>query len=438
MDRRLGSTESIYYLLDTLYGLNFVVFAELDGVLDRADLDRALQAAQHEKPSLRTRIALVAGHPVFESVSMQQAPLTAQVAPLHNWRQQLAAQLDTPFTGAAPLARFFWFGGSSGRSVAAMVFHHAIADGKSGTHVLLDVLRRAGGSDLPMRLKPARASAQDLDPIQAKGVLASTAQKFGFWLGQSRAALKFARPLPGFDRQMRAQRCIKVIPYSLSKHKGLTLLKACRAQGTTVHGALGAAQVLAINGECGTPQDRHLALVSLADLRAVLHGALDADDLGLYITTLTTVHAVPASPDFWQLARDIKSQLSTQLHSGDANLIHSLYPQAPLLATMDQRARLVQAAAALAPPASVLTNIGSLPATTLRNGVHVRCVAFMVPPPPQHPICVTVAGYAGGLHLHLLYDQAKLDDARAQRMGDALMRSIEAAVDAFHSSSHKP
>ena len=437
MNRRLGSTEAIYYLLDTLYCLNFVVFVEVDGTLERANLDRALQAAQQEKPLLRARIAQVDGHPFFEAVPMEQAPLKAQVQTLRNWRLRLAEQLDTPFTGEAPLARFFWFGGRGGQSVAAMVFHHAIADGKSGAQVLVDVLRRAGGEDLPVTLQAARPSAQDLDPINSKGVVESTVQKLGFWLGQGRATLKFAQQLPGYDPQLQAQRSIKAIPYTVSKEKGRALLAACRAHDTTVHGVLGAAQILAINSECGAPEERHLALNSLADLRGVLRDNLSADDLGLYIATLTTVHAVGASPDLWQLAKSIKSELSSLLHSGDANLIHSFYPRASLLPTSRHSARLVQAAAALGPPASMLTNIGNLQPLTLRNGVPIRSLAFMVSPPPQHPICVTVAGYAGGLHLHLLYDQTKLGDAQAQRIGNALIGFIDAAIDPSN-PSEKP
>lgn len=434
MNRRMGATEAIYYLLDSLYCLNFVVFAEVGGTLDPAALDQALQAAQLEKPLLRARIAQVEGHPAFEAVPMEQAPLKAQIQPLRNWRQRLVKQLDTPFADAPPLARFFWFGSRGGRSVAAMVFHHAIADGKSGAQVLLDVLRRASGEDLPLVLRAAHPSAQDLDPIHHKGMVENAVQKMGFWLEQGRATLKFARQLPGYDAQVRSERSIQAIPYTLSPQKGQALLAACRAHGTTVHGVLGAAQILAINSECGAPEERHLALNSLADLRGVLGGQLGAEDLGLYVATLSTVHAVAAQPDLWQLAQNIRSQLSQLLHRGDANLIHSFYPRAPLLPISRHSARLVQAAAALGPPASMLTNIGNQQPVTLRNGARIRSLAFMVSPPPQHPICVTVAGYAGGLHLHLLYDQAKLDDAQAQRIGHALMGFIDAAIDASHTS----
>ena len=61
MNRPLGPTEAIYYLLDQLYSLNFVVFAEVSGRLDAGGLERALQAVQVEQPLLRTHLAVVRG-----------------------------------------------------------------------------------------------------------------------------------------------------------------------------------------------------------------------------------------------------------------------------------------------------------------------------------------------------------------------------------------
>lgn len=428
LDRRLGPTEAIYHLLDELYCLNFVVFAEINGPLALADLNRALHTIQHEQPLLRTRIVLTQGHPRFKPVSMDKSPLNAQLGALRNWRLRVTEQLSAPFDSEAPLARFFWFTGSGGKSVAAMVFHHAIADGKSGTHLLLKVLRRAGGEDLPLTVQAAHPCAQDLDPIKHKGLVKSSVQKFGFWWGQGKAVLMRPRQLPGYDMQLRGQRSIRAVAYALPKETGQALQSACRAHGTTVHGALGAAQVLAINHEFETPAARHLALTSLADLRGVLNGKLTSDDLGLYVATITTVHAVAEQPDFWQLAQSIKTQLTQVLSSGDANLIHSVYPQQSLLPTTRHSAHWVQSAAALAPASSMLTNIGKLEPITLHTGARVRSVAFMVSPPPQQPICVTVATYADCMYLHVLYDQTKLDDKQAKRIGDALIRFIEAAI----------
>ncbi len=428
MTRRLGPTEVIYCLLDQLYCLNFVVFAEISGSLELAMLNLALHAVQREQPLLRTHIVRVKGHPCFKAAPLEQMPLLAQARPLRNWRSEITAQLDTPFKDEAPLARFFWFSNQNGKSVAAMVFHHAIADGKSGANVLMNVLRRACGEALPLKFQPAHKCAQDLDPIQDRGMIGGSIKKIGFWLDQGRAALRFPKQLPGYDMGMGTQRTIQTIAFSMSAKTSTALLSACRSHGTTVHGALGAAQLLAIHNEFDSPAPRHLALTSLADLRGVLYNQLSSSDLGLYIATITTVHKVTAAPDFWPLAVDLKAQLAQVLSSGDANLIHSFYRQNTLIPIHRHSARLIQSAAALAPPSSMLTNIGKLDTATLANGTRIRSIAFLVSPPPQHPICVTVASYANRMHLNLLYDHSKITAAQTQRMARAIQTFLQAAA----------
>ena len=90
MNRPLGPTEAIYYLLDQLYCLNFVVFAEISGSLDAGGLERALQAVQIEQPLLRTHLAVVRGRACFKAVAPEQAALKAQVRPLRGWRTAVA------------------------------------------------------------------------------------------------------------------------------------------------------------------------------------------------------------------------------------------------------------------------------------------------------------------------------------------------------------
>jgi len=428
MQRRLGPTETIYYLLDQLYCLNFVVFAEIEGTFDLAKLESALQAVQSEKPLLRSHIVLTKGRPSFTALPMEQAPLKVQFEPLKNWRLMVEQQLNIPFEVNMPLARFLWFGGTGKKSVAAMVFHHSIADGKSGARALIEVLQRASGAAMPLHFQAAHPSAQALDLIEQRSFLGSSVQKLKYWLGQGKAVLRLPSQLPGYDMQVRAQRHIKSIPLAIPMALTQALTAACRAHGTTVHGALGAAQLLAINAEFDNPKSRQLALTSLADLRPVLSGHLSEHDLGLYIATITTVHAIANQPDYWQLANNLRAQLQQVLSSGDANLVHTVYRQDSLVPPNRNGARLVHAAISLAPPASMLTNIGKIDSITLDNGAKVRSLAFAVSPPPHNPICVTAASYGGRMFLNLLYDRQKVDDVQAHRIAMALTACIHVAA----------
>ena len=119
---------------------------------------------------------------------------------MRNWRGAIERELQRPFApGEAPLARFIWFAGSGGKAVAAMVFHHAIADGRSGTAVMLDVLRRATTDTSPPVYKRANASSQSLDVIREQAPMLSALQGVRFWLAKGKEALHFAQQLPGYD-----------------------------------------------------------------------------------------------------------------------------------------------------------------------------------------------------------------------------------------------
>ncbi len=426
LNRRLGRTESIYWLLDQLYCLNFIVFAELEGTLNKHDLQAALDIAQQENPVLRSQITIdPAGHPCFTPISAKERPLTLQIHGLRNWRRSIEAELVAPFSlNDAPLARLLWFQGAAKKSVVAMIFHHSIADGKSGAYVLLDVLRHATAQVRNIYLKAAHPSSQQLDLITDKGLAAGKLKEARFWLEKGKDLLKFAEQLPGYDMQPQDTRKVKTLPFTIPAKTNAALLAVCRDRSTTIHGALGAALLFAINDEFGEAKARFLGLNSLADLRNVLKGNLNEQDLGLYVTTLTTVHRLDKNPDFWNLAREIPNHLKTVMNSGNANLINGIYTEMPLFTPDIKGARRVQKIVALAPPSSMLTNIGRIKEAPLGDAVRIRSLAFAVSPPAQQPLCVTAASYDGQMYLNVLYDQCKLKDDQVRRIAENMMASL--------------
>ena len=109
IDRPLGSTENLYWLLDKLYCLNFVVFAEVEGRLDADKLAAALATVQSENPLLRARITSSLAQRRFKAVSQTLAPMQPEVLKLAHWRREVERQLHLPFdTEKAPLARLLW------------------------------------------------------------------------------------------------------------------------------------------------------------------------------------------------------------------------------------------------------------------------------------------------------------------------------------------
>jgi hypothetical protein len=203
-----------------------------------------------------------------------------------------------------------------------------------------------------------------------------------------------------------------------------------RAHGTTIHGTLGAAQLLVINGQFPDDGPHRLALNSLADLRGALTGGLTDRDLGLYIATLCTVHNVHATPQFWPLARETRDGLVAILDAGEGNLIHGVYPGGFALPPGGGLAQWMQAVVAAAPASSMLTNIGRIEHVDLGDSLTLKSVAFVVSPPAQHPVCVTATSYDGRMQMQLLYDELELSAGRARRIGDAIVANLHEAAGA--------
>jgi len=354
--------------------------------------------------------------------------MVPKVIKFTGWRREVERHLHIPFdTEKAPLSRLVWFTGAGRKTVLAMVFHHAIADGRSGATVLLDVLRRAATvppAEVEIHHKPAQPSSQELDPIRGQTPLRGALKQTMFWLARGNAALQPAQQLPGYDPSPAAVRRIRTLSFELDSTVLAGLHSQARKHGTTVHGALGAAQLMALNEQFPDALPRRLALTSLSDLRGALAGGLTDRDLGLYITTLCTVHSMPARPQFWTLAREIRDELLATLEAGEGNLIHGVYPASLALPSDGNAARWIQAVVGAAPPSSMLTNIGRIDALDLGESIKVKSLAFVVAPPAQHPVCVTAASYDGRMFVNLLYDEVKLSDIRASEIGIAMMARL--------------
>ncbi len=89
---------------------------------------------------------------------------------------------------------------------------------------------------------------------------------------------------------------------------------------------------------------------------------------------------------------------------------------------------MVQKIVALAPPSSMLTNIGRIDEIDLGRALSVRETGFLLSPPAQYPICVTASSYLGGMLLNLLYDRGKISQVQAKRIAARLLHYLEAIV----------
>jgi hypothetical protein len=284
--------EKLFWLLDETSQVHFVIAAEVTGAKPVSAWQAALRAVQARHPLLNVFIhpsGFV--HPSFRVAKSSEIPLrVVEAGPDYRWEGELETELATPFNASqTPLVRTVLVQQGQ-KSVFILASHHSIGDGYSGLLFLRDVLTALSG--------------QSLLPVETPD---SSDTLLGFTSAGGEKAAASPGPAPEqplFTR--RAEDRPVVQRRQFSPEFTQRLVNRSKAEGTTVHGALCAAFVLAGRLIDSSWQHKPVRLVSPASIRQ----ALGKDEaLAQYITSRTIVYSPQPALSFWELARFGKGEL---------------------------------------------------------------------------------------------------------------------------------
>ena len=286
--RPLGSLEHLFWLLDQHRFVHFAVTALISGETSARDWRRALDRLQKRHPILSV---CVDGEP--DSVpSFRQADVTpiplriVEDEPELRWEVEVGKELARPFNPSrAPLIRAVLIQGA--RDAAFMlVAHHSIADGLSLAYAIRDTLDALAGRFL--RPLPWLPSQDDMMNV-------SDSLMDGQEQDQTGAAMPAVYRLHD-----NARPTVKGLRLSA----GLTssVRDRARQEGTTVHGALCAALVLASREVFAAWREIPLRILSPINARPLLDAG---ESCGVFLGATTSVFDREAM-DFWDIARDAR------------------------------------------------------------------------------------------------------------------------------------
>jgi NRPS condensation-like uncharacterized protein len=290
--RSLGSLEHLFWLFDQNRPCHFAVTALISGGASRRDWRRALDRLQKRHPILSVCID---GEPdtvpSFRQADATRIPLRiVEDEPELRWEAEVGKELATPFNPSrAPLIRAVLIQGA--RDAAFMlVAHHSIADGLSLAYAIRDTLDALAGRFL--RPLPWLPSQDDMMNV-------SDSLVDGHEQDQAGAAM------PAIYRPHdNARPTVKGLRLS----RGLTssIRDRARQEGTTVHGALCAALVLASREVFAARREIPLRIFSPIDARPLLNAG---ESCGVFLGATTSVFDRQAM-DFWDIARDARIGLA--------------------------------------------------------------------------------------------------------------------------------
>ena len=425
--RPLDRAESFFWFLDRCSSMNFAVLAEGTGPLEASGLAAALDRACRSHPALGVAIgADPAGRLAFVPRPDARAGFSREPGG-DDWHATLAARLAQPFgLGEAPLLRVHWFERPAGHWAFAVVFHHAIGDGRTGFRLVAELVQEASGGAARAAPISPQPSLMALVPEALSGAAGEALARA--WKDELRREPLRPAPFPGFEREGGAPRP-GIVAVRLEAPVVEGLVRRARREGASVHGLIGAAELLAARDRFGEGDAPALMLTSPVDLRGSLAQPLDDGTPGFCVTLLSSIRAVSGPGDFGALAKFLTDDLRRQVARGCGHLFYHLAPPAETIPATAEGMAGFAAAMRRMPTALVLSNVGRVAPLAQAGGVQVEEISFALCPMAHQPLFVAASTWNGRLALNVVHDEGRLAPEAARAMAGAMESLLRQAAD---------
>ncbi|WP_058043391.1 condensation domain-containing protein [Streptomyces roseifaciens] len=297
--RRLSPYERVVWAAGEALPATVVAAVHVEGTTTPARLRRALAAVRDRHPLVGARVERTGPWRAWLTTrDVPETPLRVVGAgsgrPLTRVMEE---ELQRPFTpGTGPLARFVLVDGGTSFDLLA-AFHHVVADGHSAAIVIRDILEHLAA---PAAEQPVVAAPS------ADGLLPGPRVRPSDLVKLSRS-LRIPGQATGPARACGPATPLTCHTWTMGKAETAALLERCRAERTTVHGALCTAFARARRAS-GPAR-----IAVAADLRRILVPA-PQESVGLYAASFVLPVDPGLQDGFWNRARDVKERLHRRLN----------------------------------------------------------------------------------------------------------------------------
>jgi NRPS condensation-like uncharacterized protein len=424
-ERALSWMEMGVWKMDQAAPLNFTTVARVRGPLDEGALRAGLAAVRARHPHLRARI--VAGEDGWPWFRPCDAEIPVRVVSEVDWTAEVEREINEPLPAATgPLVRCVFIRSGPNEAYVLVTFHHSIGDGMSGAFLMRDLLTAASGSTA---LVPLHDTAEARLPPRGRGVRALWA-RLRFVARELALTIRYGQPLrlrrdrDAFCYQRRTRLIAEVLDEELSAR----LISRARAEGTTVHGALSAATILAMLADAGKRRAR-VSFGSPVNVRAELEPSV-ADDVGFYVSMVGYGAGVRADTELWQLARDVRRRLTRDIERGFTTSVFGLLVAAFKLLGGK---RLVPRALARRwerriQTTSGLTNLGRVDIPLDYGALSLEALHFAVCPSGLGDFATTATSLRGRIFWNFLWPDPVLDEHHATDLVAAIVKRLRDAI----------
>jgi NRPS condensation-like uncharacterized protein len=315
--RKLGLVEHLFATLHSMGAMLYVNIASIQGAISCDVLRAAIDLVQKRHPLLQVHLQASDDGFSFEADGILAIPLRV-IDRLHQqqWLEIAEDELVTKFSdNGEPLCRLTLLKTAEVEGINELIvtFHHAIADGISALHFIHELLSYyqqlventpiSPIDSLPLLPPFEQLLAQHLSTLDAADLT-----QIALSQANPAAALIIEQTAPVKDRSTR------LIARKLDRILTSQIKDRCRDEQTTVHGALCAATILACARQLLAPVPVLISCSSSVNLRGSCFPSIDSSHLGCFVSNVTISHHVQIDTNFWELARECKSNIDQLIY----------------------------------------------------------------------------------------------------------------------------
>lgn len=315
--------------------LNVVTISKVKGSISRKTLEHALKIVEQRHPKLQCCIDGPIGKLVFRKRVEGSIPLQIiEAVDNETWQQVVFNELNQSLNSSQCLWRTTLVCHTN-HNISHLIttVHHAISDGISTVSLHSEILSYCGdiqdGKALSSHIPelPFLSSLEAMFPDAHKGYRGKLSGVS--WLLRTALKQLYYRPKAlSFEKLVPVEeRTCNVIYRQIEPALTTSLIEQCRAENTTIQGALCAAMLLAVANNMKISEVKNLSFTcrSMVDLRRRLSPVIGDEDLGGLASAVATFHTITDSSDFWQLAREVKQAIEQSLNRGEMFNIMTMF-----------------------------------------------------------------------------------------------------------------
>lgn len=324
LERKLGSIENLFHIFHDFGGMIDVNVARLEGEIVTNILRQALDLLQTRHPMLRVGIIELPDGAYFSSQGIKKIPLRTITKTSENqWLEIFEEELHQKFSDDfAPLCRITLLSSSLSNGISEIfaTFHHAITDGLSCMSFMDELFFYyqkivAGEKISHVNQLPFLAPIEQT--LDRSFVNLNKIEK-------SESENVKELPLPKLIIETEAppnQRRTHLVKRIITSETVFNLKQRCQQEKTTVHGALSAAMLFGATKISAFNEPINFSCSSNINLRRYSKPEIDHNNIGCFVRWIQNIHTLTENTNFWDLARECKTQVNSSINETINNLI---------------------------------------------------------------------------------------------------------------------